>query len=70
MIIQLNEYDHCFAFDCEAETVEDAALLMHLGLNARKELQSLVTSTYSKSVWASAILKKIRNTTNFVSRMP
>lgn len=44
MKITLNEYEGCFCFDLEAETLNDAALLVRFGRNATKEVRSAATS--------------------------
>lgn len=41
MKITLQEYDGCFSFDMEAETLKDAALLVRMGINATKEIRFL-----------------------------
>lgn len=43
MKIILTEFEKCFAFDLLAETKEDAALLVRLGMDGTQEVRSLAT---------------------------
>jgi len=40
MKITLAEHDGCFAFNLEAETTADAALLVRFGMNRTEEIRS------------------------------
>jgi hypothetical protein len=39
MKIKLTEYNGCFGFELEAETVSDAAQLTRFGMNSTKEIR-------------------------------
>lgn len=41
MTIILSEHEGCFSFDCAAESREEAALLVRLGMNSTKEVRSI-----------------------------
>ena len=38
------EHEGCFSFEMEAETMQDAALLVRFGTNATTEIRSISTS--------------------------
>jgi hypothetical protein len=57
MKITFEEYDGCFNFDLEAETIADAALLARAAMNTTQ-----ITATFSRSgtVNGSLVLQKPR----------
>lgn len=40
MKVTVSEYEGCFGIEMQAETMEDAAFLMRLGMNRTSELRS------------------------------
>lgn len=56
MKIILSEFAGCFAFSCVAETKEDAALLVHLGMNGTKEVRSPATEVLEGGEFSASLV--------------
>lgn len=50
------EDEACFALDFDAETLEDAAFLVRLGMNSTNELRSLQSCVNQKGGFASSVV--------------
>ncbi len=66
MKAEINEYDGCYAIDLTAETVEDAAKLVRLGMNTTKELRSLESYVSQSGTFfsASCVVAKAHKASN------
>lgn len=69
MKITVIEHDGCFSLDLCAETMAEMTLLVRLGANARKELQSFLTyAQKGGSIETSIALPKMRSANNVLPR--
>ena len=67
MKINLNEYGGSFDLEIEAETKEDAAALVRLGMNHLQELRTCMTYVYSTgAIVASVVIGKSKKPTTIV----
>lgn len=67
MKIQFAEYEGCFSFDLEAETMQEAALLTRFSMNRSKEVrhaESIVTSAGGFEAFVT--IGKIKKTTSAI----
>jgi len=46
MKIELYEFDDCFDISLEAETVEEAARIIRMGMNSKKDLNYVIASAF------------------------
>lgn len=51
----VHEYGGCFSIDLEAETLEDAAFLTRMGLNATRELRSRYACVSGEGKFSTSI---------------
>lgn len=58
MRVELHEYDGCFEISLVAETVEEAAQLVRMGMNTTKELRYQRTYAYQSGISADVVLGK------------
>ena len=70
MKVELHEHDNSFGISLTPETIEEAAQLVRLSLNATKEVRSIDTSVYrapdSTPFESWIVLGKRRNSRNGV----
>lgn len=69
MKITLTEWDGCFGFEMEAETLADAALLTRFALNATNEIRSLDTLAHQAGQFTgSLVLGKHKHADGYVQK--
>lgn len=69
MKAKIAEYEGCFQIELDAETLEDAALIVRLGRNRTKELRSLnATASPSGGFVVSLVIGKRKDASSLVSR--
>lgn len=57
--VEVREYEGCFGIDLTPETIEEAALLIRLGINGTLELRSLNAAAHSSGrIDASLVIGK------------
>lgn len=69
MKITLKEWEGCFGFDLEAESMQDAALLVRMGMNATKEIRHIsATANQDGTFHGSLVLGKHKSANNDIPR--
>jgi hypothetical protein len=71
MKITLTEFERCFSFDMEAETLAEAAMLVRFGMNRTDEIRSgdtLVNKHPIIDFTASLVIGKSRRASNVVPK--
>ncbi len=70
MIVEVIERDSVFSIDLTAETMEDAAKLTRMGMNAKKEIRCVETYVASDGTFQSTmeIVKSKRANNNVPKR--
>ena len=69
MKFNLIEHEGCFAIDMQAETIQDAATLVRLGMNTTRELRFLSANVSKEgSFTATAVFAKHRRANSDVPR--
>jgi hypothetical protein len=69
MKFELSEHDGCFAINMTAETIQDAATLVRLGMNTTRELRSLSASVNQAGVFeAFAVFAKHKRASQYIPR--
>jgi hypothetical protein len=62
MQIKLIEHGNCFSFDLEPESIADAALIIRLKMNAKKEVRGVYASAHRDGhVSGALVIGKVRN---------
>lgn len=68
MKVELHEYSGCFSISLVAETVEEAAKLVRMGMNSTKDLRYLRTYAYDTGVSADVVLGKSKRADSSVPK--
>ncbi len=56
MKITFTEYDGCFCFDLEAETMADAATLTRFGMNHKAEIRAAATNVLKDGKFEAGVV--------------
>lgn len=69
MIIKMSEYEGCFSFEMQAETVADAALLARFAANRTVEVRHAnADATQDGSFWGHLVIGKAKNSTSRIRK--
>lgn len=69
MKVTLTEYPGCFGIDMHAECLQDATVLVRLGMNYTKELRACtVQACGDDDIWGYVVIGKRRQPIRLVSR--
>ena len=55
MKVTMNEYESCFSINLEAETMEDASVLVRFGMNGTKELIHKGANSYKDGTFYGSV---------------
>lgn len=69
MIITFVEHDGCFGIDLQAETLQEAAQLVRLGMNRKAEIQHCSSSVFKDGAfYASVVFGKHKRASEVVPK--
>ena len=70
MKVTMNEHESCFSIDLEAETMEDASMLVRFGMNSTKELKYSAANSYKDGTFYGSVTigKRKRTVTRIVGK--
>ena len=65
MKVKVEEFDGCFSIDMEPETVAEAAILLRVAINGKKEVRGIYCSAYTDlTMSASVVIGKRKDTSS------